>query len=159
MLETLLGGLLGGVFRCIPELLKWLDSKDERKHELDMQDKQLEFTKLQGNQKMAEIGAQNQGEWNTGYLEALKSAIAAQAQPTGVKWIDGFNALMRPLIAFQWVILLYPATIVAVFLITINSGTAPSEALLKCFGPDEKAIASGIINFFFLNRVFDKAKV
>ena len=159
MIETLLGGLLGGVFRCVPEVLKWMDRKDERTHELSMQDKQLEFTKVQGAQKMTEIGAANQGEWNTGYLEALKSAITVQGQPTGVKWIDGFNALMRPLIAFQWVILLYPATIIAVFVMAINAGTAPSDALLKCFGPDEKAIASGIINFFFLNRVFDMAKV
>ena len=39
MIETLLGGLLGGAFRLAPEVLKWLDRKGERSHELAMQDK------------------------------------------------------------------------------------------------------------------------
>ena len=46
MIETLLGGLLGGAFRLAPEILKWLDRKGERGHELAMQDKALEFEKL-----------------------------------------------------------------------------------------------------------------
>ncbi len=41
MIETLLGGLLGGAFRLAPEILKWLDRKGERGHELAMQDKAL----------------------------------------------------------------------------------------------------------------------
>ena len=36
MIETLLGGLLGGAFRLAPEVLKWLDRKGERGHELAM---------------------------------------------------------------------------------------------------------------------------
>ena len=39
MIETLLGGLLGGTFRLAPEILKWLDRKGERGHELAMQGK------------------------------------------------------------------------------------------------------------------------
>ena len=57
MIETLLGGLLGGAFRLAPEILKWLDRKGERSHELAMQDKALEFEKLRGTQRMAEIDA------------------------------------------------------------------------------------------------------
>ena len=58
MIETLLGGLLGGAFRLAPEILKWLDRNGERAHELAMQDKALEFEKLRGAQRMAEILAQ-----------------------------------------------------------------------------------------------------
>ena len=57
MIETLLGGLLGGAFRLAPEILKWLDRKGERGHELAMQDKALEFEKIRGAQRMSEIGA------------------------------------------------------------------------------------------------------
>ena len=31
MIETLLGGLLGGAFRLAPEFLKWLDRSEERR--------------------------------------------------------------------------------------------------------------------------------
>lgn len=34
MIETLLGTLLGGIFRIAPEVLKWPYRKDERKHEV-----------------------------------------------------------------------------------------------------------------------------
>jgi hypothetical protein len=51
MIETLLGGLLGGAFRLAPEVLKWFDRQGERGHELAMQDKALEFEKLRGAQR------------------------------------------------------------------------------------------------------------
>jgi len=34
ILAGLLGGVFGGVFRLAPEVLKFIDKKDERKHEL-----------------------------------------------------------------------------------------------------------------------------
>lgn len=63
MIETLLGGLLGGAFRLAPEILKWFDRQGERGHELAMQDKALEFEKLRGAQRMAEIGAAVKGQF------------------------------------------------------------------------------------------------
>lgn len=158
MIETLLGGLLGGIFRIIPEVLKWMDRKDERKHELSMQDKALEFQKLKGEQRVEEIGAQGQADWNKGALDALKAAIVGQDAPSGVKWVDGLNKLIRPIITFQWVIILYPAVIVCGVVMAFNAGANPLDAIVKAFGPAEKAIAAGIIDFWFLGRVFDKVK-
>lgn len=157
-METLLGGLLGGIFRVIPEFFKWLDAKDERKHELAMQDKALDFQRLKGDQRVEEIRTQGQQDWNAGALEALKAAISAQAVPTGVKWVDALSGLMRPLITLQWVILLYPAVIVSGFVLAVSGGTPPLQALIGCFGPDEKALTAGILNFWFLGRVFEKVK-
>mgnify|MGYP000903934696 CR=1 FL=1 len=57
MIETPLGGLIGGAFRLAPEILKWLDRNGEHAHEPAMQDKALEFEKLRGATRMAEIGA------------------------------------------------------------------------------------------------------
>ena len=75
MIETLLGGLLGGAFRLAPEILKWLDRKGERGHELAMQDKALEFEKLRGAQRMSEIGAGADAAWNVGAIETLREAV------------------------------------------------------------------------------------
>lgn len=98
MIETLLGGLLGGGFRLAPEILKWLDRKGERNHELAMQDKALEFEKLRGAQRMAEIGAAADGAWNTGAIDALREAIAAQGQRSGVRWADALSVSVRPVV-------------------------------------------------------------
>jgi len=96
MIETLLGGLLGGAFRLAPEMLKWLDRKGERSHELAMQDKALEFEKLRGAQRMSEIGATADAAWNTGAIDALREAVAAQGQRSGVRWADALSISVRP---------------------------------------------------------------
>ena len=158
MISTLLGGLLGGIFRFLPELLKFLDAKNERSHELAMQDKALEFQKLKGDQRIEEINAQGQQDWNTGALDALKAAIQGQDALSGIKWIDGFSKLMRPLITLQWVVFLYPAVIVGSFIVHVQSGMPVLQALPLVFGEPEKALVAGILNFWFLGRVFDRVK-
>ncbi|OPY13034.1 MAG: hypothetical protein A4E69_01873 [Syntrophus sp. PtaB.Bin138] len=158
MISTLLGGLLGGIFRVLPEVLKFFDAKNERSHELAMQDKAIEFQKLKGDQRIEEINAQGQQDWNVGALEAMKAAIEGQNVPSGIKWIDGFSKLMRPIITLQWVVFLYPAVIVASFVVLVQNGTPILQALPIVFGEPEKALVSGILNFWFLGRVFDRVK-
>jgi len=45
MLESLFGGLLGGLFRLAPEILKFLDRKSERKHEIALLKAEMDFCK------------------------------------------------------------------------------------------------------------------
>lgn len=156
MLETLLGGLLGGVFRIIPEFLKWLDKKDERKHELLLQDKAFEFQKLKGDQRIDEIQAQGQQDWNSGALDALKTAIQSQSI-TGIAWVDAISSTVRPVITY-WFMALYCAAKVAIFWSAIDIGVAWTEAVKLSWTGDDMAIWAGIINFWFLSRVFEKVK-
>jgi hypothetical protein len=158
MTATLIGGLLGGIFRLLPEILKYLDARNERKHELAMQDKAIEFQRLKGDQRMEEIAAQGQQDWNVGALETLRTALQGQDTPSGVKWIDGLSKLMRPLITIQWVVFLYPAVIVCGFIVLVQSGVSVLQALPAVFGPEEKALVAGILNFWFLGRVFDRVR-
>ncbi len=155
---TVLSGIFGGVIRLAPELFKYLDAKNERKHELSMQDKAIEFQKLKGDQRIEEISAQGNADWNTGALDALKEAIKGQDTPSGIKWIDGFSKLMRPLITFQWVVLLYPGVIIASFYLMIQGGTPVLEAIKASFGPEEKALVAFIVDFWFVGRVLEKGR-
>jgi hypothetical protein len=75
-----------------------------------------------------------------------------------VKWIDGLSKLMRPLITIQWVVFLYPAVIVCGFIVLVQSGVSVLQALPAVFGPEEKALVAGILNFWFLGRVFDRVR-
>ena len=121
MIETLLGGLLGGTFRLAPEILKWLDRKGERGHELAMQDKALEFEKLRGAQRMAEIGASADSAWNVGAIETLREAVAAQGQRSGVRWADALSVSVRPVITY-WFMALYCAAKTASFAAAVTAG-------------------------------------
>ena len=157
MIETLLGGLLGGVFRLAPEILKWLDRKGERSHELAMQDKALEFEKLRGSQRMAEIGATTDATWNTGAIEALKEALAAQGQRSGVKWADALSISVRPIITY-WFMALYCAAKTAAFAAAVTASPGWGTAILHAWTEADQALWSGVLNFWFLGRVFDRVR-
>ena len=157
MIETLLGGLLGGTFRLAPEILKWLDRKGERGHELAMQDKALEFEKLRGAQRMAEIGAASDGAWNTGAIEALKDAIATQGRTSSVKWADALSASVRPVITY-WLMLLYCAAKTAAFTAALTAGESWGAAITQAWTEADQALWAGVLNFWFLGRVFDRVR-
>lgn len=152
MIETLLGTLFGGLFRMAPEVLKWLDRKDERAHELAMFDKQLEADKLKA--ASAQQLAETEASRAIGIVEiqALIEGARAQAVQTGIKWVDAVSSLMRPVITFWWVIVLYTAALVAQFMALLAAGDNYLAAILKLWGPDEKAIAASIIAFWFVDR-------
>lgn len=167
MVETLLGGLLGGIFRVIPEIMKFFDAKNERKHELEMQDKALAFQTLTGNQRVAEIEAKGQEDWNISALDTLKAAIESQKvdfKPTGnvvIDFIMAFlvfvNSSVRPVITY-WFFMLYAAAKIAVFMSAIKAGMVWSDAVKLVWTEADMALFAGILNFWFLGRVFDKVK-
>ena len=157
MIETLLGSLLGGAFRLAPEILKWLDRKGERGHELAMQDKALEFEKLRGAQRMAEIGASAEAAWNSGAIEALKEAVAAQGQRSGIGWADALSASVRPVITY-WFMALYCAAKTATFAAGVSAGAGWGDAILHAWTDADQALWAGVLNFWFLGRVFDRVR-
>lgn len=156
MIETLVGTLFGGAFRMAPEILKWLDRKDERKHELNMFDKQLdaERVKLEASQRLAQT--QSDERITVADLQAMVEATKAQAVQTGIRWVDALSSLMRPLITFWWVIVLYTSAILAQFWQMVEQNVATVDAILRLWGPDERAIVASIIAFWFVDRSLRK---
>jgi hypothetical protein len=156
MIETLLGGLLGGAFRLAPELLKWLDRNGERSHELAMQDKALEFEKLRGAQRMGEIGAAADAAWNTGAIEALRDAVHTQGEKTGVAWADALSSSVRPVITYL-LVSMYCTVKVSTFIGSVYAGAEFGAALLAAWSEADQALLAGILNFWFLSRTMEKA--
>ena len=157
MIETLLGGLLGGAFRIAPEILKWLDRKGERGHELAMQDKALKFEKLRGVQRMSEIGAGADAAWNVGAIETLREAVRAQGEKTGVRWADALSSSVRPVITY-WFMALYCAAKTATVAAALTGGAGWGVAILYAWTEADQALWAGVLNFWFLGRVFDRVR-
>jgi len=155
MIETLLGGLLGGAFRLAPEILKWLDRQGERGHELAMQDKALEFEKLRGAQRMGEIGASADAAWNAGAIEALRDAVRTQGEKTGVRWADALSISVRPVITY-FLVALFGIVKITAFIGSISNGVGFGSALLAAWTDADQALLSGILNYWFLNRTLEK---
>jgi len=157
MIETLLGGLLGGAFRLAPEILKWLDRKGERGHELAMQDKALEFEKLRGAQRMSEIGAGADAAWNVGAIETLREAVRTQGEKTGVRWADALSSSVRPVITY-WFMALYCSAKTATVAAAVTGGAGWGVAILYAWTEADQALWAGVLNFWFLGRVFDRVR-
>lgn len=165
MLETVLGSLMGGIFRIVPEIMKWLDRKDERAHELAMFDKQIEADKLRSEEHLAEIQAQGSITLDAAGLEALKEAIKSQGQApvlSGIKWVDiiaefifAVTQSVRPFVTYL-ILWLYIGAKVSTMYVLYDGGTSIAEVLRNSYGDADMALLSGILNFWFMSRVFEK---
>ncbi|NRP35691.1 hypothetical protein XMD579_000496 [Marinobacterium sp. xm-d-579] len=83
MIETLLGGLMGWVFRLTPEILKWIDRKGERLHELAIQNNTLELERLRSAATANERKIEAEASKHATIVNTLKTAVATQGSITG----------------------------------------------------------------------------
>jgi len=70
----LLGSIFGGLFRLAPEVLKFLDKKNERQHELSMFQLQTDLEKMRGEFKMEEKYV----DYSIQQMDTIKAAFKEQ---------------------------------------------------------------------------------
>ncbi len=153
-MDPIVGGILGGLARMVPEAMKLWDRKSERKHELALGQHQLEVLKVQGNTKLEGDRVQADAATLIAGLEAMKAVSA----PSGVKWVDGLNALVRPWITavlfHAWAFVK-----VAAYMQLSNSGLSWDVAVQTLWTVEDATLLSGVMSFWFIGRVFDKKRV
>ena len=153
--EAILGGLLGGIARLAPEVLGFLDKKNERKHELAMQEFSLKLTQLQNEGKLAITDRETEGKQFEAAMAALKVGVEAQGKPSGVRWIDGWAAAVRPGIT-TWVFVLYAVVKVATISLALDADIPIDAAVVAMWGPEDSAMLSSILMFWFIGRVWER---
>lgn len=154
MLETLLGGLFGGVLRLAPELFKLFDKKSERAHELKMLEAEMEFAKIRGELAMRQVEADmTMSELNT-MAEAFKEQ-SLTAQAAG-KFVSAISAMVRPTVTYAF-LALYTAVKIAAFLIAIDQNGEWKEVLVAMWNKEDLAVFNMIISFWFVGRVYERS--
>jgi len=153
----ILGSLLGGIFRLAPEVLKHLDKKNERQHELAMFDKQCELEKVRGQIKLEEIGAQRDMAIDVGVMDAFKAAIDQQTEMVKAAggWVASLSASVRPVMTY-FLLMLYGAAKTATMVIAYHHDQSLAEVLKAAWGVDDMALLSGVVNFWILDRTLAK---
>ena len=152
-----LGGLIGGLLRLAPEVLKWADRKDERKHELDMFKQRCELERHRGDQRLAEIGAQHQADNDAGVLAAFQAAIDSQANMAAAAggWAAKISAAVRPVLTY-WAWTLYSAAFLLLLWVTWQVTRDPVQIVNLVLTADFMALLAGITNYWFLDRTLSK---
>lgn len=154
MIETLFGSLLGGVFRLAPEVLKWLDRRGEREHELKMLGAEMEFAKIRGEIAMRQTEAQ----MTVAELDAMAEALKEQGQTARAagRWVAAVSALVRPLVTY-WFVVLYSMVKILGMMLAVNAGGDWKEVVVNSWTTDDMAMLMLVLTFWFVGRVYDRA--
>lgn len=151
------GGIMGGVFRLMPEVLKWLDRKDERAHELAMFERQVDLELKRGRMKLDEIGAVRDMGNDAGIIDAFRAAIDQQAEMVKVagRWMAALSASVRPVLTYY---LLGCYGVVKVCLVwgAHASGVPLIQAIPAVYGNEDVAMLAGVVNYWMLDRSLHK---
>lgn len=157
ILETLGGGLLGsifgGLFRLAPEVLKFLDRKNDREHELKMYQLQTDLEKVKGEYKLETRYVDH----SISQIEAIQEAFKEQtaAASNSYRWVAAISALVRPAITYI-LFGLYIAMKVVTINYAIYNGGEWSQVLQSSWTVDDFAMLNMILTFWFIGRSIEK---
>lgn len=153
MIETLLGGVVGGLLRLAPEVLNVFKHKRDLDHEYRMMQVEVEIAT-----KKLEFGMrQTEAEIDAKQFETMAMALREQgmtARAAG-KLVAAISALVRPIITY-WFVGLYSLVKIVGMAMAIDQGGEWKEVLIKSWNQDDMAILFMIISFWFVGRAIDK---
>lgn len=157
MLEVLSGGLLGsvfgGLFRLAPEVLKWLDRKNERDHELNMFKLQTDLEKQRGEYRIEERYVDH----SIASLDAISEAFKQQgeADAKAWKWVASMSALVRPGVTYI-LFGMYCVFKVAVILYAFDNQADWKEVFTTTWTGEDFAMLNMILTFWFVGRAIER---
>ncbi len=148
---TLLGSLLGFITSAFPDLLKIYQDKQDRRHELDIMDRQMEQMRLGHTQHLEEISV------NADISESM-ALYKHDSKPSGVRWIDGLRASVRPMITYAFFILFAIVKICALYYLMFKFNMDFTVAIQKVWDAETQALFAAVMSFWFGQRALAKAR-
>lgn len=148
-----IGSLFGGLFRLAPEVLKFFDKQNDRKHELAMMDKQLDYEKLKAEFKVEEKYV----DFSVHQLDAMQEAFKEQAATatSSYKWVSALSALVRPMVTYV-LFGLYVCFKITMMYYAVQTGVPWNAVMNQAWNQDDFAMLNGILFYWFLNRSIER---
>jgi len=149
----LMGSIFGGLFRLAPEVLKFLDKKNERQHELSMFQLQTDLEKMRGEFKMEEKYV----DYSIQQMDTIKEAFKEQAETAkAAGWFMAFkSASVRPGITW-FLFFMYAGVKAAAIMLAFQANASWAEVLVKSWDEDDFGMLSMVLSFFFVGRSVEK---
>ena len=149
----LLGSIFGGLFRLAPEILKFLDKKNERQHELSMFQLQTDLEKLRGEFRMEEKYV----DYSIQQMDTIKAAFQEQAETAkAAGWFMAFiSASVRPGITW-FLFFMYAGVKAASITLAFQADANWADVLVKSWDEDDFGMLSMVLSFFFVGRSVEK---
>lgn len=149
----LLGSVFGGIFRLAPEVLKFMDKGNERKHELAMFTLQTDLEKMRGQFRMEEKYVDH----STAQLEAIQEAFKEQSATAqaSYKWVAALSALVRPGITYI-LFSLYVAMKITAIVYGMEHGASWVAVMREAWTAEDFGMLNMILTFWFVGRAIEK---
>jgi hypothetical protein len=149
----LMGSIFGGLFRLAPEILKFMDKKNERQHELSMFQLQTDLEKLRGEFRMEEKYV----DYSISQMDTIKEAFKEQAETAkAAGWFMAFiSASVRPGITW-FLFFMYAGVKAAAIMLAFQANASWAEVLVKSWDEDDFGMLSMVLSFFFVGRSVEK---
>ena len=90
---TLLASIAGFISSIIPEIIKYFKDINDKKHELDILNKQIEYNATNAAKSLEEIHISR---------DILEQASLYSTYKTEIKWVDTLNGSVRPILAYSF---------------------------------------------------------
>lgn len=147
----IVGSLLGLGARLVPEIMRHFQDRRDKAHELEMLRLQIDsadkLTKLRMDEGRQAEEYKLEGKGLDALMEAIKGQFAVTAG-----WAANLSAGVRP-ISTYWLMLLYSANKIVIVIAAAIAGTPLASFAPLVWTPDDIALFSGVMNFWFLDRV------
>lgn len=149
----LLGSIFGGLFRLAPEVLKFFDKANERKHELAMFTLQTDLEKMRGEFRVEERYVDH----SVAQLDAIQEAFKEQSRTASAsyKWVAALSALVRPSITYV-LFGLYVAVKLTAISYALSQGAHWKDVLPAHWDQDDFGLLTMVLTFWFVGRSIEK---
>lgn len=142
---TLFASIAGFISSIIPEIIKYFKDINDKKHELDILQKQIEYNQYTKAQNLEEIHISK---------DILEHASLYSTYTTNINWVDALNGSVRPVLAYSFFLMYIGVKYIQYQAI---SAAAPIiEYIDIIWNIDDQAIFAGIISFYYGQRTFQR---
>lgn len=142
---TLLASIAGFISSIIPEIVKYFKDVNDKKHELAILAKQIEYSQSSANRSLEEIHISR---------DILEQSSLYATYKTEITWVDAVNGLVRPVLAYSFFIMYIFVKYLQYVAISATSHVI--EYIEIIWSIDDQAIFAGIISFYYGQRTFQK---
>ncbi len=146
---TIIGTLLGLLGSLLPEVLKFWNSKEDHKHEIEMAKIQMEAQERLHTERMEEINTQ------ADIAESTALYKSAEIKPSGIGWLDGimmlYGSSVRPTVTYAFVAF-YAIAKYAQYKVIVASGGAMWNTIWQLWNSEDMAVFATVLAFWFGGR-------
>lgn len=162
IVESLLGTIVGGILRLLPEGLQFWKNKTDADHEYRLAQLNFESLKFQAEKSLDIKRLDSEMTLAAGELQALIEGNKSQTSMlahTGIKWVDavivGANAMMRPYLVYFYASM-YAAVKVAIYYTYLGDGLDWKQGMMLLWNTEDSAVWASICSYVFLDRTLRK---